>query len=142
MEINYVQEYLTLLSVGNYLDAAEEMYTSPASLARHIKKLEEDLAMKRIQGMSSKYDGIWNGHHDFRALGMPLDNDCLENIIRILEDLMKGNASFCECPSFWGQPMPLSKTHIGAESNHPYAHKQTAFLRKGRNFLRIDRNYS
>ena len=68
------------------------------------------LAMKRIQGMSSKYDGIWNGHHDFRALGMPLDNDCLENIIRILED--------------------------------PYAHKQTAFLRKGRNFLRIDRNYS
>ena len=100
------------------------------------------LAMKRIQGMSSKYDGIWNGHHDFRALGMPLDNDCLENIIRILEDLMKGNASFCECPSFWGQPMPLSKTHIGAESNHPYAHKQTAFLRKGRNFLRIDRNYS
>ena len=92
--------------------------------------------------MSSKYDGIWNGHHDFRALGMPLDNDCLENIIRILEDLMKGNASFCECPSFWGQPMPLSKTHIGAESNHPYAHKQTAFLRKGRNFLRIDRNYS
>lgn len=46
MEINYVQEYLTLLSVGNYLDAAEEMYTSPASLARHIKKLEEDLGFE------------------------------------------------------------------------------------------------
>ncbi len=97
--------------------------------------------MKRIRDMKDRYDGIWNGHHDFRALGMPLDEDCLENIIGIMEDVLRGNASYCECPSFWGQPMPLSRKKAEAESDHKYAHKQVAFLRKGRNFLRIDRNY-
>ena len=65
--------------------------------------------MKRIREMKDSYDGIWNGHHDFRALGMLLDDDCLENIIAIMEDVLKGNASYCDCPSFWGQPMPLSR---------------------------------
>ncbi len=46
MEINYIQEFLTLVSVGNYLDASEELYTSSASLARHIRKLEDELGIR------------------------------------------------------------------------------------------------
>lgn len=94
--------------------------------------------LKRIKAMEGQYDGIYNGHHDFRALGMPLDDDCLENLIAILEDALKGNVSFCECPSFWGQPMPLTRKHPEAESGNPYAHKHVGFLRRGRNFLRIN----
>ncbi len=97
--------------------------------------------MKRIRDMKDRYDGIWNGHHDFRGLGAPLDEDCLETIIAIMEDVLKGNASYCECPSFWGQPMPLSRKKAEAESANTWAHKHVAFLRRGRNFLRIDKNY-
>ena len=31
--------------------------------------------LKRIRDMGDRYDGIYNGHHDFRALGMPLDDE-------------------------------------------------------------------
>ena len=85
-------------------------------------------ALKRVRGMGDRYDGIWNGHHDFRALGMPLDGDCLENIIVILEDFVAGHVSFCECPSFWGQPMPLRR----GQPRPP-----AKCLRRGRNFVQF-----
>lgn len=84
-------------------------------------------ALKRIRGLADRYDGIWNGHHDFRALGAPLDGDCLENIIAILEDVLAGRASFCECPSFWGQPLPLRRG----------PRPQPNCLRRGRNFVQF-----
>ena len=43
MEINYIHEYLTLLDVGDYLDAADQLYISPSSLVRHMKRLEQEL---------------------------------------------------------------------------------------------------
>lgn len=91
-------------------------------------------AMKRIRDMGERYDGIWNGHHDFRALGMPLDDDCLENIISLMEDALRGNVSYCECPSFWGQPMPLGRKQ---EKKGPW--ENMGILRRGRNFLQVDR---
>ncbi len=96
--------------------------------------------MKRIRDLSDRYDGIWNGHHDFRALGMPLDDDCLETIIGLMEDALKGNVSYCECPSFWGQPMPLTRKRASGEPGDRPAREDALFLRRGRNFLRIDRN--
>lgn len=97
-------------------------------------------AMKRIRDMGDRYDGIWNGHHDFRALGAPLDDDCLENIIGLMEDALKGNVSYCDVPSFWGQPMPLTRTAPADDPGNPWAGKNMGYLRRGRNFLRIDRD--
>lgn len=65
--------------------------------------------MKRLQDMGDRYDRIYNGHHDFRALGMPLDDDCLPNAIAILQDVLDGKAAACEMPSFWGQDVPLTR---------------------------------
>ena len=66
-------------------------------------------AMKRIRDMGSRYDGIWNGHHDFRALGAPLGEDCLPTVIRMMEDACAGHIVPCEDPSFWGQDIPLRR---------------------------------
>lgn len=101
-------------------------------------------ALKRIEAMSDKYDGIYNGHHDFRALGAPLDDDCLPTIISLLEDALKGNISICETPSFWGQSVPLTKgVRTNDQTNAPATHtgkapQKRVTLRRGRNFLGIN----
>ena len=101
-------------------------------------------ALKRIQGMGDRYDGIWNGHHDFRALGAPLDEDCLPTIIALMEDVMSGHMLPCECPSFWGQDVPLTREGEqvgqfirvgGFPGEEPH---RTATLRMGRNWLNIN----
>ena len=98
--------------------------------------LEQTLAaMRRLRDLSDRYDGIWNGHHDFRALGMPLDDDCLENALALLEDAVNGNFAYCECPSFWGQPIPLTRQKPDQEN--PWDRMRATYLRRGRNFLQI-----
>lgn len=102
--------------------------------------------MKRLRDMGDQYDGIYNGHHDFRALGAPLDDDCLPTIIEMMEEALKGNISICETPSFWGQSIPLTKgVRTNDQTNAPAATTNTAphlakrvTLRRGRNFLGIN----
>lgn len=96
--------------------------------------------LKRIQAMSDKYDGIWNGHHDFRPLGMPLEEDCLPNIIALCEEIVAGRYSVAQVPSFWGQPLPLSATPKPSDAppmvdGKPQPARKRVTVRKGRNFL-------
>ena len=106
--------------------------------------LEETLeAMKRMEGMKDQYDGIWNGHHDFRPLGMPLEEDCLPNILAMMEDALAGHIVPTEDPSFWGQDIPLS---AGEKTGNMFAGlpgqkpRDMVTLRRGRNWMSIDRN--
>ena len=100
-------------------------------------------ALKRIQSMNDQYDCIMNGHHDFRALGMPLDEDCLTNVIALCEEIMEGHYSDCQFPSFWGQALKLGKQEGGfamapisaPELIQPPKWGRHAAVRKGRNFL-------
>lgn len=46
MEINFIDEFLTLAKVKNYLLTAEELYISQSSLSKHIIKLEKELGVK------------------------------------------------------------------------------------------------
>lgn len=99
--------------------------------------------LKRMQSMSDRYDDIYNGHHDFRALGAPLDDDCLPTVIELLEDVMAGHINIVETPSFWGQSVPLRKgTRDNAMTGAPQAGGprpgKRVTLRKGRNFVGID----
>lgn len=97
--------------------------------------------MKKFRDMSESYDGIWNGHHDFRALGAPLDGDCLPAIIDMMEDAAEGHIVPCESPSFWGQDIPLTKNEktqnmfAGLPGQKPV---RRVTLRRGRNWLTID----
>lgn len=101
--------------------------------------------LERMRDLGDRYDGIYNGHHDFRPLGAPLDDDCLPNAIQILKDAMNGYIVPCETPSFWGADMPLTNA---PQQPHqmiaPAAHEgaklpeKRVTLRRGRNFLSID----
>ena len=99
--------------------------------------------LKRLQAMSDRYDHIYNGHHDFRALGAPLDEDCLPNIIALCEDIVAGHYSPAEVPSFWGQPMPLGKAKRPDKAppmveGQPNLPRKRVTVRRGRNFLTFD----
>ena len=101
--------------------------------------------LKRLRDLGDKYDGIYNGHHDFRALGAPLDDDCLPTAIAILEDALDGHIVPCETPSFWGGDMPLTRGPAKsyneiAPAMNPGEKKRgkRITLRRGRNFLSID----
>lgn len=47
--------------------------------------------LARIKDMGEKYDGIYNGHHDFRALGMPLESSVLDDALFLMDGLISGN---------------------------------------------------
>ena len=99
--------------------------------------------LKRLQAMSDRYDHIYNGHHDFRALGAPLDEDCLPNVIALCEDIVAGHYSPAEVPSFWGQPMPLGKAKRPDKAppmveGQPNLPRKRVTVRRGRNFLTFD----
>ena len=57
-------------------------------------------ALKRILDMKGeRYDAVYNGHHDFRRLGEPLDDDVLPNAVLAMEQLMDGTAKTEVLPS-------------------------------------------
>ena len=65
--------------------------------------IEETIAyMEKMQEMGDQYDGIYNGHHDFRAQGAPLGEDCLPNALALARQIRDGNCSVIEVPTFWG----------------------------------------
>lgn len=123
-EMVFLDEYTRTLFAGDAVNFNLNISSCPVETG--LKYL------KRLKNMEDKYDGIWNGHHDFRALGMPLDDDCLDTIIEICEEVLKGNISPCQIPSFWGQGTPLS-----AEVE-PTKFPDNIPLRRGRNFLTIN----
>lgn len=43
MELHYLQEFVTLERIRNYTHAADALYTTEATLSRHIKSLEKEL---------------------------------------------------------------------------------------------------
>ena len=97
--------------------------------------------LKRLQGMRDQYDGIYNGHHDFRAQGAPLDEDCLPTIIEALEGVLRGEIWPTENATLWGgQKMPLSDTEV-LTPEEEFMKKRAAgriTLRRGRNYISID----
>ena len=93
-------------------------------------------ALKKLRDLSDKYDGIYNGHHDFRGLGASLDDDCLPTMIELMEEAVRGNISPCVCSNFWGEPLPLTRKKGGSESTAEKAHPADPYLRRGRCYLR------
>ena len=96
-------------------------------------------ALRRIRDMAGEYDGIYNGHHDFRALGAPLDDDCLPTVIDMCERVVHtGEYIPCQVPSFWGQHVPLTRACAGESGDIFAKFGKRVLLHQGRNFLSID----
>ncbi len=45
MEINHLREFVVLAQTGNFLEAAQQVYTSQSALSKHIKKMETELGV-------------------------------------------------------------------------------------------------
>lgn len=65
--------------------------------------------LKRLREMRARYDGIYNGYHDYRPLGAPLKDNVLSDAIELMEGLISGN--------YTPQPMPenLPTSRIGGQ---------------------------
>lgn len=45
MEINYLKEFVVLAQTGNFLEAADILYSSQSTLSKHIKSMESELGV-------------------------------------------------------------------------------------------------
>lgn len=99
-----------------------------ASIERAVGYLE------RLRDMKDRYDVIYNGHHDFRPLGAPLGEDCLDNVIDMCHQLLDGTAKPQMVPSFWGpasgRPDRLmvvkGRNYLGFDPDRIYEHPNNA----------------
>lgn len=101
--------------------------------------------LERMRDMGDQYDGIYNGHHDFRPLGLPLEDDCLPNAIDLCHQILNGTYSMTEVPNFWGS----GRLRLGSAPVQPKDGPVKGFdmdattskmITKGRNFLGFNPN--
>ncbi len=73
---------------------------SPRDSDKFISIQTAHRGLKRLLDMKGdKFDKVYNGHHDFRKLGEPLDDDVLGNATLACEQLMDGTAKAEVIPS-------------------------------------------
>ncbi len=56
MEINYIDEFIKLVEIGNFQEAADKLYVSQSTLSRHIQSLENDLGVQLFNRTSRKVE--------------------------------------------------------------------------------------
>lgn len=67
---------------------------------RNYVKISDALkGLRRIKALEDKYDGIYNGHHDFRPLGAPLKQNVLDDAIELIESIISGSYTPVEQPA-------------------------------------------
>lgn len=61
--------------------------------------------LELLASLQGEYDGIYNGHHDYRPLGAPLDKDVLPDAITLCKQLLSGQYNVILSPN------PLAGIH-------------------------------
>ena len=89
----FLDEYTRSLFVGDMLNYNLGVRSAPVETTLH--------SLRKMEALKDKYDDIYNGHHDFRAIGAPLEEDCLPTAISLLEDILAGKASMITVPNFF-----------------------------------------
>ncbi len=56
MEIDYIDEFIKLVEIGNFQEAADQLYVSQSTLSRHIQSLENDLGVQLFNRTSRKVE--------------------------------------------------------------------------------------
>ena len=56
MDIKYIKDFVVLAEVGNYLEAADQLFISQSSLTRHIQQLEKDLGIQLFDRTTRKVE--------------------------------------------------------------------------------------
>ena len=73
--------------------------------------------LKRLQSLRPQYDRYFNGHYDFRPLGVALGEDVLPDVITACEQIMDGTAKTeikpSPNPKFPAKPVvTVGRTHV------------------------------
>ena len=73
--------------------------------------------LKRLQSLHPKYDRYFNGHYDFRPLGVALGEDVLPDAITACEQILAGTAKVeirpAQLPSFPPRPVvTIGRTNV------------------------------
>ncbi len=56
MDINYIDEFIELVNVGNFQEAADRLYVSQSTLSRHIQSIENDLGVQLFNRTTRKVE--------------------------------------------------------------------------------------
>ena len=87
MKFEYMREFVVLAELCNYLDAAESLYTSQASLSRHIKAMEDELGGELFTRTTRKVELTSLGTHllPYARKAVDLQNQYQDAIKKELE---------------------------------------------------------
>ena len=69
--------------------------------------------LKRLNSLQPKYDHYFNGHYDFRPLGMPLGEDVLPDAITACERIVAGTADVTVRPAWVPDRPPQHVVTVG-----------------------------
>lgn len=67
--------------------------------AGYVSMTDALAGLIRLAKMNDRYDGIYNGHHDFRPLGAPLNANVLPDAISLMEEILAGTYTPVEQPA-------------------------------------------
>ncbi len=97
--------YSGILFCGDACNCNELYGTVPGD-ATFVSVEKAGEALKKVYALKGKmFDKVYNGHHDFRDFGAPLDDDVLPNLIDLCDALVSGNYEAQEVPGmFPGMP--------------------------------------
>jgi LysR family transcriptional activator of glutamate synthase operon len=73
MELNYLREFVVLAQTGNFLEAAEILYSSQSRLSKHIKSIEKELGVPLFDRTTRKV-----GISKYGQLLLPIAKEIVE----------------------------------------------------------------
>lgn len=80
MEISYLKEFITLVELGYYADAADQLFISPSSLTRHIQAMEKEFGKTLFLRTARKVELTDFGEAYY---------DCAKKIVYLQENFVK-----------------------------------------------------
>jgi hydroxyacylglutathione hydrolase len=98
-EVAFLDENSRLLFLGDACNC-NLLLGGGAPGSHRFTSIEKALFyLKRLQNLHPRYDGYFNGHYDYRALGEPLGEDVLPDAIKACEQILAGTATVEVKPS-------------------------------------------
>lgn len=87
------------LGVGHTMDPAKDNYVGLAAMLKGFEKMK---------ALRPQVDGLYNGHHDYRPLGVPLKDSVLDHAIALTHDMMEGTYTLETLPNPLFPEHPMS----------------------------------
>ena len=70
MEIDYLREFVVLAQIGNFMEAADILYSSQSTLSKHVKKMESELRVPLFdRTVITSYSIHYTKLYDLQCLG-------------------------------------------------------------------------